>query len=219
MAGLGLSLPTSPGDVQPFVINHPSPCNNFSRTYETNPRGCSWFWECKDENGALLNTPLEGICANNLHFNAVRQSCSYDVDVVPRCSFDEENAVSTECVAWQPMKLIPHPFDCSKYFMCWDDLTVEQECEEGQHFSFYDNACIHPFYADCRAADNYCRGAVESKELVKKNPFSCTKYHVCSHCNDRYSLTELECSDGTHEFNAELNHCDVAANVTCTVNF
>lgn len=209
--------PPSPVDVQPLNVNRPSPCNADSRAYEQNPRGCSWFWECRDGDQSLLEPPLEGICPYNLHFDATRQTCAYYDEVNPRCTFDADNAeaASGECEPWAVMRFLPHPFSCEKYFLCWQNLTIVRDCPPGEHFSLFDNGCVSEFLADCHAADNYCK--TFGNLVAKRAPFSCDTYHICTHCNDRFTLTELHCNSETHQFNEDFEHCDVRTNVNCVV--
>lgn len=206
-----------PVEVQPFNVNRASPCNENSLQFEQNPRGCSWFWQCKDEDGNLLGIPGEGICPYDLHFDVVNQICTYPGEVYPSCSFDDNNAalIPAVCEPWSLMKLIPHTYSCDKYFVCWQDRKLERDCPPGEHFSFFDNGCMPEFLADCHVDHNYCN--TFGQELVKRVPTSCTKYHICNQCNGRNRLMELHCNEGTHKFSEIYHHCDVSSAVNCEV--
>lgn len=191
-------------------------CTNRSRQFETNPRGCSWFWHCKDNEGNLFDHPMEGVCPDRLYFNYYLQSCSYDDGT---CTYDEDNfnKIPTTCTDWR-MDLIPHVFNCSKYYLCWENYTHPMECPEDLHFSYFENNCTVQNLADCRVDHNYCRRMRRDDVKVRKSPYDCNTYHVCNECNREFSLIEFECNKETHQFNETLQHCDITANVNCQVN-
>jgi hypothetical protein len=199
--------------VVPQKVFRHDPCSRpDARQFEPNPRGCSWFWECKDNNSLPLAEPREGICPYNLHFRAEPFGCVYPENV--NCAYDDINTPQDDCVAWQPMQLLPHEFECSKYRLCWENKTVSMDCPAGLQFSYFDNDCVIPFLADCHVVDNYCKSFEDEK--LNKNSYSCTKYHVCNKCDGRFSLIELQCTEGTHYYNSVLNHCETGS---CNVSF
>lgn len=201
----------------PDAIAGISPCTDRSRTYESNLRGCSWFWTCRDfQTGSLLATPIEGICPNDLHFNVFNQMCTYDDGF---CPIDDNNFFSTPtaCTAWR-MDLIPHVLSCNQYYLCWQNYATLLNCSDGEHFSYFQNGCIRPELADCRAEHNYCRRMRNQNQNVRRSPYSCASYHACYECNNRLSVIELKCNNETHLFNEDYQHCDIAENVNCTVS-
>lgn len=207
-------------EVQPTSVFRPNPCSQPSaRQFEPNPRGCSWYWMCKNGAGAPLDPPVEGICGYDLHFNATGQLCGYPAEIEPLCRYDEINSiVTTECSEHNPVPLFPHPFMCNKYLHCFSNLIIERECESGQHFSYFDNGCVSEELAQCNVVDRYCSSFGPDK-IVKRNAFTCDKYHVCTKCNDRYAIAELTCSGEDHLFSDEFGHCTIRSNVeNCTVS-
>lgn len=202
----------------PRGVYRRNPCSVNSKQFEPNPRGCSWFWECKDNSGNLLTEPREGKCPYDLYFEADPDpACVYPDDLATPCTYDLDNieAIPNDCVAFQPMKLLPHEFECSSFRLCWRDLTTIGDCPTGLHFSYFDNACVEPFFADCRAVDNYCNSF--KTNVTNRDPYSCTTYHVCNECNGRHELIKLNCGFG-YEYDDNTNHCATASSVNCTVS-
>lgn len=205
--------------VSPSNVFRPNPCNQVAaRQYEPNPRGCAWFWQCRDNDGNLLEPPQEEKCPYGLHFQASGPSCTYADDIDPICNFDEINRdIPSECAGHRPLPLLPHPFMCNKYLQCFSNLTIERECEPGMYFSFFDNECVPEALANCTIVDDYCK-SFEVGRSTHRNAFSCTKFHVCSLCDEHYKIAELECSEPSHQYSDEFGHCTIDSNTNCTVS-
>jgi Chitin binding Peritrophin-A domain len=207
--------------VVPRGVFRRDPCaNQGARQFEPNPRGCSWFWECKDENQTLLTSPREGKCPFGLYFQAYPLACVYPDEMNITCFYDDENAeiAQRDCVEWDPMQLLPHQFMCNKFRVCWEDMTIIKDCPSGYEFSYFDNECVEPFLADCRAVDNYCTNITRRGVRSRRDPYSCIDYHFCNECDGHYSLVDLKCGDG-HYYDDTRDHCTVGDQTVCDVSF
>lgn len=195
------------------------PCTHNSAQFELNPRGCSWYWNCLDnETNLLLPQPTEELCPDFQHFNYELQEChGFDKE----CEFDEINfkKIPTKCPEFKS-DFIPHFWYCDQYTFCFEGKAYKESCEvEGEHFSYYHKGCTTQLFADCRNDHNYCRKMKEHKIRAQRHPYDCSSYHVCNKCNHRYTLIELHCVNGTHEFDDIAQQCDDATRVGCSVRF
>lgn len=192
------------------------PCTSRSRELMPNPRGCSWYWRCRDNETNLLAEPVEELCENDNHFDFYNQTCGPFDD---SCTYDDTLYASTpnQCRNWH-QDLIPHILYCNVYYLCWQTSRRQMTCPEGEHFSYFQNGCTNEFLADCRTEHNYCRRMKEDKVEARRSPFSCFDYHVCNECNHRFSLIELHCVNETHEFDNRNQQCDDKERVNCTVS-
>jgi hypothetical protein len=198
------------------IIAQLHPCTSRSRELVPNRRGCSWYWRCLDNETNILPNPVEELCPEGGHFDYYNQTCGpFDES----CSYDEDlfERTPTECTPWR-QDLIPHILYCDHYYMCWQNSRRLESCPEGEHFSYFQNGCTSEFLADCRTEHNYCRRMKDDGYEAKRSPFSCIDYHVCNECNNRYSLIELHCVNGTHQFDNNNQQCDDEIRVNCTVS-
>lgn len=198
------------------IIAFIHPCTSRSRELMPNTRGCSWYWRCRDNETNLLNEPAEELCENDDHFDYYNQTCGpFDQS----CTYDDDlfNRTPAQCTPWR-QDLIPHVLYCNMFYMCWQTSRRAMTCPEGEHFSYFQNGCTNEFLADCRTEHNYCRRMKDDEIEAKRSPFSCVTYHVCNECNRRYSLIELHCVNGTHQFDNINQQCDDADRVHCDVS-
>lgn len=208
--------PIQYAEFSPQAVVGVHPCTDTSKEFESNPRGCSWFWMCRDNTTTILGTPVEGMCPDGLHFHYLNQSCIYDA--FSDCKYDDNifRDTPTTCTNWQ-MNMIPHVLDCKKYYLCWQDYTIPRECPEGLEFSYFQNNCTTPNLADCRAEHNYCRRMNEEGVVLKRSPYACESFHACYECNNRYKTLELQCVNGTHQFDNDKQQCESSISVGCEV--
>lgn len=92
--------------LQGFEIDH-SPCSGRSGGhFGRNSRGCSWFFQCNEFNEIVR----EDRCPEGLYFNYPDQNCA-PRDLIP-CDI---NPITLICPQEPGIKVIPHPYTCSKY--------------------------------------------------------------------------------------------------------
>ncbi|KAG5667155.1 hypothetical protein PVAND_015152 [Polypedilum vanderplanki] len=180
------------------------PCRGVveGKNYVMNPRGCSWFFSCENR-----TDPQEGKCPHDLHFNVQSQSCSYPENVFPRCTLDDDLIANTptKCPTNNDMRLVPHPFECSNYTLCWQRNWQNLKCPDDRpHFSIFDMDCNTEFLADCKAVDRFC-GSVELEQF-EANPQGCDDFVMCSECENNYKLHNFQCLPG-FKFNKGNKTC------------
>lgn len=192
----------------------PNECSNSSSQFISNPRGCSWFWQCKDNSGLLLDTPIEGKCPDNLHF--INNTCTYPDG---SCNYDDEIIKNTQFECYKnTMSLIPHETNCSLYYLCFKGQKSQFECPNDEHFSWFQNGCVNEKLADCRIEDTFCRQLKTRGKTIQRSRTSCEDYHACYECENSYKTLAFQCHNTTHQFSEEYGHCDLKENVNCTVS-
>lgn len=72
-------------------------------SFVANTRGCSWFWQCNDE-----NIVRQDRCPGEFHFNPANSICDYRENV--NCELDVERPFL--CPAERAVTVIPHPYSC-----------------------------------------------------------------------------------------------------------
>lgn len=100
-----------------------------------------------------------------------------------------------------------------KILVCFDGIQNDRDCPLGTHFSYYDNACVDPFLADCSLDYHMCQESVlTGLPVFIANSRDCRSYYVCVGENS----VPLRCAPGQH-FVPELNWCDSPEEANCTV--
>lgn len=49
------------------------------------------------------------------------------------------------------VRLLPHDYDCTKFYKCVGDFAMEQDCPPGLHFNPRLEVCDWPWQAGCQA--------------------------------------------------------------------
>lgn len=79
--------------------------------------------------------------------------------------------------------------------VCFDGLQNDRNCPVGLQFSYYDNACVDPFLADCNLDYYLCQDAVlTGVPIFIQNSRDCRSYFVC--VGD--TSVELRCAPGLY---------------------
>ncbi|CRL08014.1 CLUMA_CG020982, isoform A [Clunio marinus] len=172
--------------------------------FSRNTRGCAWYFRC-DEEG---NVESEDRCPGNLWFNEEDQMCSNPEDV--ECDLDDR-WVDVVCPNEVGISVIPHPYTCSKYTVCFDGLQNDRDCPQGLHFSTYEKKCVDPFLADCKLDQSLCEGSGNGNiPFFIASSRDCRAYYIC--IGD--SLLPLMCAPGQH-FLPEAGWCDLQEKSDC----
>ncbi|CAG5053336.1 unnamed protein product [Parnassius apollo] len=119
--------------------------------------------------------------------------------------------------------LLPHEYDCTKFYYCEYGMKWElpRDCSPGTEFSFELQVCIHPTLANCTLPgtstdsdedllENGCPADFDVHKLLPHET-KCNKFYYCVHGQK----VERQCAPGTY-FNAELQVCDWPENVDCS---
>lgn len=87
-----------------------NPCEgNVGTGFVRNNRGCSWFWQCSDE-----NIVRQDRCPGEYHFNPTNQMC----DFRDSANCDINNEQNYVCPPGRVVTVIPHPYSCEFIFSC-----------------------------------------------------------------------------------------------------
>lgn len=121
-------------------------CSPFGIQNLPYPLRCDEYIECNMghrifricPNGFLFDRTIGG--CNSAHLVTCRDdpwmtTTTTEVPVEPSCSNGE--------------RYHPHPYDCTRFFICVDSILWPQECPNGWHWSKLSNLCTHPEFAGC----------------------------------------------------------------------
>ncbi|KAJ9600290.1 hypothetical protein L9F63_009415, partial [Diploptera punctata] len=95
---------------------------------------CTKYLVC--DNGVLV----EKDCPDHLHFNPVSKICDWQQNA--NCAIDQQQ----QC---QNSDILPHPKNCTKFYMCDNGVLVEKECPASLHFNSVSKVCDWEENANC----------------------------------------------------------------------
>ncbi|KAL7020474.1 hypothetical protein ACKWTF_011554 [Chironomus riparius] len=106
------------------------------------------------------------------------------------------------------LQWLPHPTDCSRYYVCQHTTLFERSCAPGLLFNNLSGQCRLPQFSFCALS---CPLNDDPSNLVFLPDFhDCARYFVC---NDGRAVSR-GCADGLL-FDTNNNWCDFASNVDC----
>ncbi|GFY63344.1 putative chitinase 10 [Trichonephila inaurata madagascariensis] len=122
-------------DGTPLLIPHESDCRK--------------YYNC--HNGVLY----PHICQSGLHFNSKLQACDYPDKA--GCETEKprgkgglgDSSDGCQNVRTDKTVLVPHPNDCSRYFMCDSGFSYLKACPAGLHFNPALQSCDYPSNVQC----------------------------------------------------------------------
>ncbi|KPI96666.1 putative chitinase 3 [Papilio xuthus] len=85
---------------------------------------------------------------------------------------DERSAVvSDDCPDAEQHFLLPHEYDCTKFYYCEYGVkwTTPRNCAPGTHFSFEQQVCIHPILANCTLPGSPATGVNHNNDNPSPN--------------------------------------------------
>ncbi|XP_053690710.1 uncharacterized protein LOC128739258 [Sabethes cyaneus] len=176
-----------------------------------NPDFCNQFYVCIDEVG------FAQICPFGLWFDDFSQSCVSPLEA--ECPHGLNPTVPpTEniCSGIPDGTKVANPTDCAWFYICINNAGFRSPCPEDMLFDRNQLQCVPADEAECAddvgpsPAPGPCYG-VEDGTLVR-NPFNCAAYYECL---NGYGYPSY-CPSGQY-FSEELQRCDVAENVDCSV--
>lgn len=168
-----------------------------------NTRGCSWFHVCV--NGVHTG---QNRCPEGFHFNYGSQACALIGSF--ECTISNPD-VEARCPDSRGLSIVPHPYSCSKFIICFDGIENDRDCEPGLHYSPYDERCVTPFLADCNIEAQVCRESEETGvATLIQNSRDCASFFVCIGSRS----AELKCAPDTH-FNPDFGWCDNSEEYDC----
>ncbi|GAB6023818.1 Chitinase 2 [Chamberlinius hualienensis] len=114
--------------------------------------------------------------------------------------------------------LFPHPFDCTKFIQCSEDLISHlMNCPAGLHFSQNNQICDWPDLANCTIGQEVTSDVTErpfnckNKTGLFENPQNCSSFYWC---NSGLLVGQSQCPEGLL-FNGQIKVCDWPFNVNC----
>lgn len=124
------------------------------------------------------------------------------------------------CDEWENADTFPHPDSCSEFFMCWDGLLWELECEDGMLFDPWDGVCDDADSVTClddqlpedpNPDDDECPPPGSNEVRFLPSPY-CDEFYIC--LNGQPIL--MFCRPGQH-WNVEREFCDDPQQAGCDV--
>lgn len=190
---------TPPPPVQPEC-----PESGISRM--PNVFSCTEFYLC------LAGFQIPRSCADGLEFSRSQNRCvpaeESDCDVPARpaeCppSNDPNNVI-----------FISHPYDCQKYFICYNGFPEEFDCGPGLHWNPERNWCIREEDSSCdllpKIQNITCPESSLTDLIFLPHPENCQFYFICF---DMQSY--LQRCFNTLRFDYILGDCFFRQNATC----
>ncbi|XP_070501540.1 peritrophin-48-like [Chironomus tepperi] len=183
-----------------------NPCDILTgnQTFAPNPRGCSLYYYCGDN-----NIPKPGQCPIEpviYYFSFETQSCELPEDV--DCTIDDV-LWNTTCPS-PGISKVPHQYSCSEYSVCLDNQPIDRSCPAGLHFSPYDQECVDPNIANCMNDGVTCQGSNPFVPKYIPNSRNCSSYYIC------FNNILHQGSCGINQvFDSTTNRCVPKGTVTC----
>ncbi|XP_070492578.1 peritrophin-48-like [Chironomus tepperi] len=106
------------------------------------------------------------------------------------------------------LQWLPHPTDCSRYYVCQNSILFPRSCAPGLLFNNLSGQCRLPQFSFCALS---CPLNDQPSNLVFLPDFhDCSRYFIC----DSGRAISRGCADGLL-FDANNNWCDFPTNVDC----
>ncbi|XP_035213229.1 peritrophin-1-like [Stegodyphus dumicola] len=133
----------------------------------------------------------------------------------------------TEDSSWAPdcpeekgkiPRMLPHPKDCRRLFICYKEVAKQYFCPKDQVFSVEDQECkkegsCSKDYTKFTEFDS-CPCPSGAFAVHLPHPTDCTMYYICDHC---FAYLR-KCPDDLH-FNPGLEVCDFPYRANCKARF
>ncbi|ETN61749.1 hypothetical protein AND_006584 [Anopheles darlingi] len=132
-------------DPKPFA----EPCaGNVGMTNAPNPNNCREYYMCINTESRPMTCPGNQIfdiyslsCRPVMHATCIR-----DVAPPPPVPSPPNNPspapADGPCAGNAGINYLPHPADCSRYYMCMDTQSIERNCAVGEVFDIYTKQCL-----------------------------------------------------------------------------
>ncbi|CAD7080519.1 unnamed protein product [Hermetia illucens] len=173
--------PTNPPDTETIPKDVDCPLDTENMLYIPHPESCDKFLQCF--NGRLF---LQS-CPEGLHWDNNSKTCNWPEQAQCPLAEGDPNEDEVKCdpdANPNETTFVPHPSDCSKFYMCQFGRKHETKCPEGLHFNVESSQCDYPEFAKCQlisdtsAIPSICPAfGVETKGIPK----ICSKYIQCVH--------------------------------------
>lgn len=108
---------------------------------------CNMFYKCSFGRAYLMD------CPQGMWWNQDKQYCDVGQGECKKgglVRIPVANACPPRDDPFNPVHF-PHPFECDKFYKCWNGSGILQACPLGLHFSTKTDRCERPEDAGCRA--------------------------------------------------------------------
>ncbi|XP_055544551.1 uncharacterized protein LOC129729757 [Wyeomyia smithii] len=175
------------------------------------PDFCNQFYVCIEGVG------FSQICPFGLWFDDELQSCASPPDV--ECPYGLQPTLSpidNICSGMPDGAKIANPTDCAWFYICISDEPFRSPCPEDMLFDRNQLQCVPADEAECAEEGmtsplpGPCYGIADY--TLVRNPYNCASYYECLNGYGHPSY----CPPGQY-FSEELQRCDLAENVDCSV--
>ncbi|KAH8307480.1 hypothetical protein KR044_013049, partial [Drosophila immigrans] len=202
------------GQLQKYgvIVNTLNLCENIANnTFLPVVGSQSAFIRCRDgdvayvsdcnSNQATVEKQCDGKTDCKLVFNYKLQTCPTNLSIdhlsfMPSC---ERNVLTSFC----------YDRTCTKYVLCYYNLPVLRECQDGLQYNAVTDRCDFPDFVDC--VENYCSDEIKPENITfVPSKASCDKYYICA---DGMPYAQ-ECAEGLY-FDPDCSCCKVIENVKC----
>ncbi|KAM8708423.1 hypothetical protein ACLKA7_015402 [Drosophila subpalustris] len=161
---------TTPGYTTPSI------CENNSGESFPYPENCQWFIQCINDNvymmgvcnqeeyydpsiGKCSASAAPDACLQNYETTTTRKSTVLPTPITKSTTTSTTTTTTTSTTTATPApnpcenvpvgKLVPYPYDCTKFIKCEGSTAVIYDCVEGQEFSAQLERCMAPWIANC----------------------------------------------------------------------
>ncbi|XP_001848668.2 uncharacterized protein LOC6038983 [Culex quinquefasciatus] len=199
-------------DRPPVVPPTPQICDGVTNGRQVlHPFFCNQFYVCIDQVG------FRQVCPFGLWFSEELQNCvSAGEAECPHGLTPTASPIENICVDKPMGAKVANPTDCSWFFICINGEPFPSPCPEGMEFDGPLRQCVPAGEAEC--SDSVTTPATphpcfeEEDYTLVRSPYSCAGYYECIGGYGRPSF----CTEGEY-FSEELQRCDAAENVDCSV--
>jgi hypothetical protein len=169
----------------------------------SHPKKCEKFIVCLNGN-EVATFP----CPPGLHFSREMRICMDPEDA--NCEINELSCPEKDDM--NNLVFLPHPDDCSKYFLCLGGNKLPLRCGEGSHWSVEEEACMDKADAGCKDFDDIEECPEEGIKQIS-HPSNCEKFIFCLNGQE----FERNCPPGLH-FSREVRSCMTPEIAGCEAN-
>lgn len=131
------------------IRNTDNPCEGISNGMIPYEPDCNYYIHCINQVGSIQRCPVMYIFdPNQLRCVAGNpETCEITTTTMVPTTITPPDCPSTD----DPLNPIfhPHPYDCSKYFMCFNGSAIPRECYDGLLWSVENEWCDYPENVSC----------------------------------------------------------------------
>ncbi|XP_033748966.1 uncharacterized protein LOC117333667 [Pecten maximus] len=112
--------------------NPPVVCPTLNAMFQ-DPYNCAYYYKC------FQNIPIREACPDNMLFD----------NNIKTCNLKESVGCFTQVQCPQPVGLFRHPFDCTKFVNCFDNIPYIQKCNAMLYFDEDEKRCRDRTMVNC----------------------------------------------------------------------